>query len=130
MREEVRVFDFAVGVDIDDGDVVLYCHGSRALGMEWNIGLGDWRDEGAGALRREDVLDTDRDRRETLLYCEVMEYLRAVKSIARSAEFADLTSANAYVSSLASLGSIDGNTVAVGTLVGSLFIVSLSVTED
>lgn len=31
-----------------------------------------------------------------------------------------------YVSSLASLGSIDGNTLAVGTFLGSLSIVSIS----
>ena len=90
MREEVCVFDFPVGVDVDDSDVVLYCHSGRALGMEWQVGLGSWRDEGAGALRRKDVLDADRDRRKTLFYREVMEYLRAVESIARSAGFANL----------------------------------------
>ena len=61
LREEVCVFEFAVGVDVHDGDVVLYCHGSRALVMEWAAGLGDWRDEGAGALRGEDVLDANGD---------------------------------------------------------------------
>lgn len=61
LREEVCIFEFAVGVDVHDGDVVFYCYGSRALGMEWWVSLGCWRDEGAGALRGEDVLDADWD---------------------------------------------------------------------
>lgn len=88
LREEVCIFEFAVGVDVHDGDVVFYCYGSRALGMEWWVSLGCWRDEGAGALRGEDVLDADWDRRETLLYCEVMEYLGAVKPNVRLADAA------------------------------------------
>lgn len=86
LRKEICVFEFAVGVDVHDGDVVLYCYGSRALGMERGVGLRSWRDEGAGALRCEDVLDADWDRWETLLYCEVVEYLGAVKSNVRLAD--------------------------------------------
>lgn len=41
-----------------------------------------------------------------------------------------LKSLNAYVSSLASLGSIDGNTLAVGTLLGSLSTVSIIDTKN
>ena len=61
LREEVGVFNFAVGVDVDDGDVVFYCYGGWALGTEWRVGLGGRRDEGARALRREDILDADWD---------------------------------------------------------------------
>ena len=32
LREEIGVFNFAVGVDVDDGDVVFYCYGVGRLG--------------------------------------------------------------------------------------------------
>ena len=38
LREEVGVFDFAVGVDVDDGDLVLYGYGGRALGVGLEVG--------------------------------------------------------------------------------------------
>lgn len=79
VREEVCVFDFAVGVHVDDGDLVFYGHGGWALGVGLEVGVGGRGDEGAGALGREDVLDADGDRRETLLYCEMVDYFGAVE---------------------------------------------------
>lgn len=61
LREEIRVFDFAVGVDVDDGDLVLYGYSSRALGVGLEVDLGGRGDECAGTSRREDVLDADWD---------------------------------------------------------------------
>lgn len=40
LREEICVFDFAVGVDVDDSDLVLYCYSCRALGVGLKAGLG------------------------------------------------------------------------------------------
>ena len=61
LREEVRVFDFAVGVHVDDGYLVLDRHGSWALGVGLEVGVGIRGDEGTGALRCEDVFDADWD---------------------------------------------------------------------
>ena len=80
LREEVGVFDFAVGVDVDDGDLVLYGYGGWALGMRLEVGLGGWGDEGAGALGREDVFDADGDGGEALLYGEMVDYFGAIEA--------------------------------------------------
>ena len=61
LREEVCVFDFAVGVDVDYGDLVLYCYGGWALGVRVEVRGGGRGDEGAGALGREDIFDADGD---------------------------------------------------------------------
>ena len=50
-----------MGVDVDDGNLVLYCYSSWALGMGLRIGVGGWSDEGAGTVRCENILDADRD---------------------------------------------------------------------
>lgn len=85
LREEVGVFDFAVGVDVDDGDLVLYGHGGRTLGMRLEVGWGGWGDEGAGALGREDVFDADGDGGEALLYGEMVDYFGAIEARERLA---------------------------------------------
>lgn len=59
LREEICVFNFAVRVDVDDGDLVLYGYGSWALRMGLEFGCGGRSDEGAGTLRCDDVLDPD-----------------------------------------------------------------------
>ena len=61
LGEEICIFDFAVGVDVDDGDLVLYCYGGWALRVGLEVRVGGRGDEGAGALGCEDVLDADRD---------------------------------------------------------------------
>ena len=50
-----------MGVDVDDGDLVLYRHGGWALGVGLVVGGGRRGDEGAGALGGEDVFDADWD---------------------------------------------------------------------
>ena len=80
LGEEVGVFDFAMGVDVDDGDLVLYGHGGRALGVGLEIGCGGWGDEGAGVLGREDVFDADGDGGEALLYGEMVDYFGAIEA--------------------------------------------------
>lgn len=82
VREESCVFDFAVGVDVDDGDLVLQCYGGWALGVRVEVGVGGRGDEGAGTLGREDVFDADGDGGETLLYCEMMDYFGTVEAAA------------------------------------------------
>lgn len=77
-----------MGVDVDDGDLVLYCHGGGALGVGLEVGSGGRGDDGAGALGCEDVLDADGDRGEALLYCEMMDYFGAIKAVGWSAEVA------------------------------------------
>ena len=85
LRQEVCVFDFAVRVHIDDGDLVLHCHGGWALGVGLEVrGVGGWCDEGAGALGSEDVFDADGDGREALLHGEMMDYFGAIEAAGRS----------------------------------------------
>ena len=48
-----------MGVDVDDGDLVLYCYSSWTLGVRLVVGGGRRGDKGAGTLRGEDVLDAD-----------------------------------------------------------------------
>ena len=50
-----------MGVDVDDGDLVLYGHGGWTLGVGLVGGGGGWGDEGAGTLGGEDILDADWD---------------------------------------------------------------------
>ena len=76
-----------MGVDVDDGDVVLDGDGGGALRVGLEDALRHGFDKGAGALRREDVFDADGDRGEALLHCEMMKYFRTVESIFRSAGF-------------------------------------------
>lgn len=50
-----------MGVDVDDGDLVLYCHGSRALRVRLEVGVRGRGDDGAWALGCEDILNADGD---------------------------------------------------------------------
>ena len=85
LREEIGVFDFAVGVDVDDGDLVLDSYGRWALGVGLEVDLGGWGNKGTRTFGCEDVLDTDWDRRKTLLYCEMMDYFGAIEAVKWSA---------------------------------------------
>ena len=62
-REEVGVGDLAVGVHVDDGDVVFDRYGGGALWVGGKVEgrSGGRSDEGARTLGREDVLDADWD---------------------------------------------------------------------
>lgn len=61
LREEICVFDFTVGVDVDDGDLVFYCYGCWALRVRLEVGVGGRGDEGAGTFGCEDIFDADGD---------------------------------------------------------------------
>ena len=50
-----------MGVDVDDGDLVLYCYGGWALRVGLEVGVGGRGDEGAGVLGCEDIFDADGD---------------------------------------------------------------------
>ena len=80
LRQKICVFDFAMGVDVDDGDLVLYGYGGWPLGVRLVVGRGRRGDEGAGTLRGEDILDADWNGRETLLYGEMMDYFGAIEA--------------------------------------------------
>ena len=77
-----------MGVNVDDGDVVLDGDSGGALRMGLEDALGHGGDEGTGTLRREDVFDADGDRGKALLHRKVMKYFRTIESIFRSAGFA------------------------------------------
>ena len=81
LRQEICVLDFAMRVDVDDGDLVLYGHGGWTLGVKLVVSGGRRGDEGAGTLRGEDILDADWNGRETLLYGEVMDYFGAIEAV-------------------------------------------------